>query len=69
MFKLLFNIFIVYALWHLFKMFFAVNKTQKQFHQRMNDLDGEIQRKNTQVPKDKDKNRENGEYIDYEEIK
>lgn len=68
MLKLLFNIFVIYAIWQFVKMFFAVNKAQKHFNDRINDLDQRVDKKERQFDQSKNKNNE-GEYIDYEEIK
>lgn len=65
--KLLFNIFIVYALWQIFRMFTAVKKTQQNFHEKMNEMDEDIKRSKQQNAKTNTNN--DGEYIDYEEIK
>lgn len=49
-------------------MFFAVNKTQKKFHEQIRDLDGKVNNTKDRVSKVKDRSQD-GEYIDYEEIK
>jgi hypothetical protein len=66
--KLLFNIFLIYAVWQFVKMFFVVNKAQKHFNDRINDLDSRVEKKEKSFEKQKGKDSE-GEYIDYEEIK
>ena len=68
MIKLLFNIFLIYAIWQFVKMFFVVSKTQKHFSERINDLDSRVEKKEKSFEKTKNKDAE-GEYIDYEEIK
>ena len=68
MIKLLFNIFLIYAIWQFVKMFFVLNKTQKHFNDRINDLDSRVEKKEKSFEKTKNKDGE-GEYIDYEEIK
>jgi hypothetical protein len=67
--KLIFNIFVVYAIWQLIRMMFAVNKTQQNFHQKMQDMDRERSRTEPKVETSKPKDKNEGEYIDYEEIK
>jgi hypothetical protein len=49
-------------------MFFVVNKAQKHFNDRINDLDSRVEKKEKSFEKQKGKDSE-GEYIDYEEIK
>lgn len=49
-------------------MFFVVNKAQKHFNDRINDLDSRVEKKEKHFEKPKSKGSE-GEYIDYEEIK
>lgn len=49
-------------------MFFVVNKAQKHFNDRINDLDSRVEKKEKHFEKPKNKDSE-GEYIDYEEIK
>ena len=49
-------------------MFFVVNKAQKHFNERINDLDSRVEKKEKNFEKPKNKDAE-GEYIDYEEIK
>ena len=68
MIKLLFNIFLIYAIWQFVKMFFVLNKTHKHFNDRINDLDSRVEKKEKSFEKTKNKDGE-GEYIDYEEIK
>jgi len=70
--KLLINIFIVYAIWQIIKMFFSVKKVQENFQNQVNDLNQRVrkQQEHTETPKTKGKKSElDGEYIDYEEIK
>lgn len=68
MLKLIFNIFVVYAIWQLIRMMFAVNKTQQNFHQKMRDMDKEMSQQQQQQHKSGKKDSGEGEYIDYEEI-
>lgn len=68
MLRLLINIFIIYAVWQLLRMIFAVNKTQQKFHEKINEMDREMD-KNSKSNKNKDNDTNDGEYIDYEEIK
>jgi hypothetical protein len=49
-------------------MFFVVNKAQKHFSERINDLDSRVEKKEKSFEKPKSKDSD-GEYIDYEEIK
>jgi hypothetical protein len=49
-------------------MFFSVRKTQRKFHEQMNDLNGKVHEQANKSVKNKDV-RQDGEYIDYEEIK
>gem|GEM_PF-4729303 len=49
-------------------MFFTVRKTQKKFHEQINDLHGKVHEQADKSVKNKDV-RQDGEYIDYEEIK
>lgn len=65
--KLIFNIFVVYAIWQLIKMMTSVNKTQERFHKKMNEMNREMDNYQAKVKKKKDNNE--GEYIDYEELK
>ncbi|MFM6982954.1 MAG: hypothetical protein ACKOXF_02395 [Chitinophagaceae bacterium] len=69
MLKLIFNIFVVYAIWQLIRMMFAVNKTQEKFHEKMRDMDRNMSRPEPKVDSNKSKDKNEGEYIDYEEIK
>ena len=48
-------------------MFTAVKKTQQNFHEKMNEMDEDIKRSKQQNAKTNTNN--DGEYIDYEEIK
>ncbi len=71
--KILFNIFIVYLIWQFLRMFFAVKKVQKGFSEQMNDLNQKVNQQNTsqnsqKASSQKEKNDE-GEYVDFEEIK
>ncbi len=69
--KLLFNIFIIYAIWQVIKMFFSVKKVQQNFQDQVNDLNQKV-RQNQEGPKAKSSSKKpevDGEYIDYEEIK
>jgi predicted Holliday junction resolvase-like endonuclease len=67
--KLIFNIFVVYAIWQLIRMMFAVNKTQEKFHEKMRDMDRDMSRPEPKANSNKSKDKNEGEYIDYEEIK
>jgi hypothetical protein len=49
-------------------MFFAVNKAQEKFHERMSEMDRD-QSRSDRVRQNNDQNRDKGEYIDYEELK
>ncbi|MES2616836.1 MAG: hypothetical protein V4613_03100 [Bacteroidota bacterium] len=70
MLKLLFNIFIIYAIWQILKMFFAVKKTQNHFQRNMEDLNSRMKNQHTQHNPGKKKPLDNeGEYVDYEEVK
>ncbi len=66
--KLLFNIFIIYAIWQIIKMFFSVKKVQQGFQEQMNDLNRKV-RQDPEPPKKEKKSEIDGEYIDFEEIK
>ena len=48
-------------------MFFVVNKAQKNFNDRINDLDSRVEKKEKNFEKTKSKDSE-GDYIDYEEV-
>lgn len=77
MLKLLFNIFLIYALWQIIKMFFAVKKVQTNFQKDMSDLHEKVNntagQNHTNSTKGKTKGQNpldtEGEYVDYEEIK
>lgn len=76
MLKLLFNIFIIYAIWQLVRMFFTVKKVQTEFHKNMSDLNDKVNNAANQQQTGKSSgNKKNnpldteGEYVDYEEIK
>jgi hypothetical protein len=68
--KLLFNIFIVYAIWQVLRMIFTVRKVQNDIYRNMsnlNDRAGWEPEKKKSPPKRPFDNE--GEYVDYEEIK
>lgn len=65
--KLLFNIFVIYAIWQIIKMMMAVNKTQQKFHQKMDEMKQDMDSGKNSSKKDKGDG--DGEYIDYEELK
>ncbi len=69
--KLLFNIFIVYAIWQILRMVFAVKKVQTNFHKNMSDINEKMNEQSTQKtsPSPKKPLDTEGEYVDYEEIK
>jgi hypothetical protein len=68
--KLLFNIFLIYAIWQIIKMFFSVKKVQQDFQEQVNDLNERVKQSPPPPNKPKDKKPEvDGEYIDFEEIK
>jgi hypothetical protein len=68
--KFLINIFIVYAIWQIIRMFFSVKKVQENFQDQVNDLNQKMGQQQQQSAKSKPKKPEvDGEYIDYEEIK
>lgn len=71
MLKLIFNIFIIYAIWQLIKMFFVVKKVQSGFQRNMEDLNDRVnhQARQKKSPGPKKPMDTEGEYIDYEEIK
>lgn len=71
MFKILFNIFIIYAVWQLLKMIFTVKKVSNDFQRNMNEMHEKMNnqaQQNTKPNQSKPSDNE-GEYIDYEEIK
>ncbi len=71
MFKILFNIFIIYAVWQLLKMIFTVKKVSTDFQRNMNEMHEKMNnqsQQNTTTNQKKPSDNE-GEYIDYEEIK
>lgn len=65
--RLFFKILTVYAVWQLFRMVFAMNKAQKKMQNDLNDM-GNAQNRASNGRVSRDRNEE-GEYIDYEEIK
>ncbi|MDI1233596.1 MAG: hypothetical protein PSX81_04890 [bacterium] len=71
MLKILFNLFIIYAIWQLLKMIFTVKKVSNDFQRNMNAMHEKMNNQEPTKPsndKNKPSNNE-GEYIDYEEIK
>ncbi len=68
MFKLLFNIFLVWCVWQFIKMFFAVKKVQSGLKNQMNEMQNKMDNTKQQTATKPNNNKE-GEYIDYEEIK
>ena len=71
MLKILFNIFIIYAIWQLLKMIFTVKKVSNDFQRNMNEMHEKMNnqaQQNTKSNQKKPSDNE-GEYIDYEEIK
>ena len=71
MLKILFNIFIIYAIWQLLKMIFTVKKVSNDFHRNMNEMHEKMNNQTQQktTPNQKKPFDNEGEYIDYEEIK
>jgi len=69
--KILFNLFILYLVWQFIKMFFAVKGVQKGFNEKINDLNKKVneQKSNTNQSNTKNKKDDDGEYVDFEEIK
>ncbi len=71
MLKILFNIFIIYAIWQLLKMIFTVKKVSNDFQRNMNEMHEKM---NNQTQQNANSNQKKpsdneGDYIDYEEIK
>jgi hypothetical protein len=68
--KLLINIFIIYSIWQIIRMFFSVKKVQENFQQQVDDLNQRVRKQQETAPKkDSKKPGLDEEYIDYEEIK
>jgi predicted Holliday junction resolvase-like endonuclease len=65
--KLLFNIFIIYAIFQIVKMYLSVRNVQKQFQNDLSDLNSKVRQ--NQPKKQENKPNLEGDYVDYEEVK
>lgn len=65
--KLLFNIFVIYAIFQIVKMYLSVRNVQKKFQNDLMDLNSKVRQNQPKKPE----NNPNldGDYVDYEEVK
>ncbi|MBC7424936.1 MAG: hypothetical protein H7321_00255 [Bacteroidia bacterium] len=71
--KFLFNLLLIYAVWQLIKIVFTINAVKrhvtKDFQQMQNHQQKNQHQNKADISHSNDKRHDDGEYVDFEEIK